>query len=60
MNEYQARVITGVIIVDIWTPRMRYNVINIDGVYQNAKYRSMSQQFDNKQVSKLLREGKIC
>lgn len=59
LNSYQARVISGTTIVDIWTPRMRYNVLNIDGVYQKAKYSSMPREFDKDKVGKLLLEGKL-
>lgn len=59
LNPYQARVISGVCIVDIWTPRMKYNVLNIDGVEQKAKYLQMRMKFDKIKVKKLLESGKL-
>lgn len=59
LNEYQARVLSGVCIVDIWTPRMRYNVLNIDGVEQPARFGRTPQQFDKAKVKQLLDCGKL-
>lgn len=59
LDEYHARVLSGVCIVDIWTPRMKYNVLNIDGVEQPARYGQMQYEFDKIQVKKLLEEGRL-
>lgn len=59
LDEYHARVLSGVTITDIWTPRMKYNVLNIDGVLQPNKYRQLDMQFNVEQVKKLLDNGKI-
>lgn len=59
LNEYGARVFSGVCIVDIWTPRMKFFVWNIDGVEQPAKYGQMSYEFDKIEVKKLLEEGRL-
>ena len=59
LDEYHARVLSGVTITDIWTPRMKFNVLNIDGVEQPAKYRQMRNQFKKDQVKKLLDSGRL-
>lgn len=59
LDEYHARVLSGVCIVDIWTPRMKYNVLNIEGVEQPPKYGQLEQQFNPKKVNKLLVEGRV-
>lgn len=58
-NEYHVRVITGVCIVDIWTPRMKFNVINIDGSEQKSDYRQLSQRIDIDEVRKLFWTGQL-
>ena len=59
LDEYHARVLSGVCIVDIWTPRMKYNVLNIDGVEQPARYNQLAYEFDKVKVKQLLECGKL-
>lgn len=58
-DEYHARILTGLIIVDIWTPRMKFNVLNIDGTEQPNRYKQLSQQFNENEVKKLLDSGRL-
>ena len=59
LNIYQARIMSGITIVDIWTPRMKYNVLNIDGVEQPARYGQMAHKFDKIEVKTLLEKGRL-
>lgn len=59
LDEYHARVLSGTTITDIWTPRMKFNVLNIDGVLQPNKYRQLDMRFNREQVKKLLESGKL-
>lgn len=59
LNEYHARVLSGITIVDIWTPRMKYNVMNIDGSERVSEYRQLPYQFDKEKVKCLLEKGSV-
>lgn len=59
LSEYHARVLSGVVIADFWTPRMKYNVINIDGVIQPPQYSQLDLIFNKSQVVKILERGQL-